>query len=40
MILGMDWLDKHKVTIECERKLLILAAPEGEKLVYKGSNHN
>jgi len=40
VILGMDWLAKHKATIDCERKLLTLVAPKGEKLVYKGTNHN
>jgi len=35
----MDWLAKHKATIDCERKLLTLASSKGETLVYKGSNH-
>jgi len=39
VILGMDWLAKHKETIDCERKLLTLVTLEGEKLVYKGTNH-
>jgi len=35
----MDWLAKHKTTIHYERKLLTLVTPEGEKLMYKGTNH-
>jgi len=34
VILGMDWLAKHKATIYYKRKLLTLVTPEGEKLVY------
>jgi len=32
----MDWLARHRVTIDCERKLF--SAPEVERLEYKGSN--
>ena len=39
VILRMDWLAKHKAIINCQRKLLTLATPEGEKLVYKGTHH-
>jgi len=39
VILGMDWLAKHKETIDCERKLPTLVTLEGEKLVYKENNH-
>jgi len=39
MILGMEWLSKHKATIDCERKLLALVIPKGEKLMYKRTNH-
>jgi len=38
VILGMDWLAKYKTTIHCERKLLTLITPEGEKMEYQGSN--
>ena len=38
VILGMDWLAKHKATIDYERKLLTLVTPDGEKLEYKGTN--
>ena len=39
VILGMDWLVKHKATIDYERKLLTSVTPEGEKLVYKRNNY-
>jgi len=39
VILGMDWLAKHKTTIDYESKLLTLVTLEGEKFVYKGNNH-
>jgi len=38
VILGIDWLTKHKATIDCEQKLLTLVTPEGERLVHKGIN--
>jgi len=38
VILGMDWLAKHKETIDCEQKLLTLVIPEGEGLLYRGTN--
>ena len=38
VILGMDWLAKHKATIDYEKKLLTLATPEGERLLYRGTN--
>ena len=34
----MDWLAKHKATIDCEQKLLTLVTPEGEELIYRGTN--
>jgi len=34
----VDWLVKHKETIDHEMKLLTLATPEGEKMEYRGSN--
>ena len=37
-MLGMDWLTKHKVTMDCEWKVLTLVTPEGERLVHKGVN--
>jgi len=34
----MDWLAKHKATIDCEKKLLMLTTLEAEKIEYWGSN--
>jgi len=39
VILEMDWLTKHKVTIDCEKKLVTLSTPEGERMTFKGSGH-
>jgi len=38
VILGMDWLTKHKAIIDCEQKVLTLVTPEGERLGHKGIN--
>jgi len=38
VILGMDWLAKHKATIDCEHKLLTLVTPEGERLISRATN--
>ena len=32
VILGMDWLAKHKVAIDCEKKLIAFWTPEGERM--------
>jgi len=39
VILGMDWLTRHKVTIDCERKLVTFSASDGERVTFKGSGH-
>jgi len=39
VILRMDWLTKHKVTINCEGKLITFSAPDGERVTFKGSDH-
>ena len=39
VILGMDWLTRHKVTIDCERKLVTFSTPEGERVTFKGRGH-
>ena len=36
VILGMDWLNKYKLTIECENKLISFSTPKGIKSVYRG----
>jgi hypothetical protein len=33
-ILGMDWLSKHKVLIDCAKKLVKLTTPEGKELEF------
>ena len=38
VILGMDWLAKYKATIDCQKMLLTLTTPEGEKIECWGSN--
>ena len=32
VILGVDWLAKHKVTLDCEKKLITFSTPEGERI--------
>ena len=39
VILGMDWLTKHKVPIDCVGKLITLSASDGERVTFKGSGH-
>ena len=39
LILGMDWLTKYKVTIDCEKKLVTFSTPDGERMTFKGSGH-
>jgi hypothetical protein len=34
VILGMDWLGKHKVLIECAKKSVKLTTPDGKELEY------
>jgi hypothetical protein len=34
VILGMDWLSKHKVLIDCARKLVMLTTPDGKELEF------
>ena len=38
VIFGMDWLTKHRATIDCKQKAHILVTSDGERLVYQGSN--
>ena len=39
VILGMDWLTRHKVTIDCERKLVTFSTSDGERVTFKGSGY-
>jgi hypothetical protein len=34
MILGMDWLSKHKVHINCTKKSVKLTTPDGKQLEF------
>jgi hypothetical protein len=34
VILGMNWLSKHKVLIDCAMKSINLTTPDGKKLEY------
>jgi hypothetical protein len=34
MILGMDWLSKHKVHINCTKKSIKLTTPDGKELEF------
>jgi hypothetical protein len=34
VILGMDWLSKYKVLIECAKKSLKLTTPEGKEMKF------
>jgi hypothetical protein len=35
VILGMDWLSKHKVLIDCAKKSVKLTTEDGKELVYE-----
>jgi hypothetical protein len=34
IILGMDWLSKHKVLIDCAEKFVKLTTPNGKELKF------
>jgi argonaute-like protein implicated in RNA metabolism and viral defense len=34
IILGMDWLGKHKVLIDCAKKFVKLTTPDGKELEF------
>ncbi|XP_062085611.1 uncharacterized protein LOC133791708 [Humulus lupulus] len=36
IILGMDWLSRHRVTIECKGKMIIFKTEERMQLIFKG----
>ena len=41
MILGMDWLSRHQVVVDCRMKLVTLRTTSGEEVTFinKRSNH-
>jgi hypothetical protein len=34
VILGMDWLNKHKALIDCAKKSVKLTTPEGKEIEF------
>jgi hypothetical protein len=34
VIIGMDWLSKHKVLIDCAKKSIKLTTPDGKELEF------
>jgi argonaute-like protein implicated in RNA metabolism and viral defense len=34
VVLGMDWLSKHKVLIDCAKKFVKLTTPDGKELEF------
>ena len=38
-ILRMDWLTRHMVTINSERKFVTFSASDEERVTFKGSGH-
>ena len=41
MILGMDWLSRHQVVVDCRMKRVTLRTPSGEEVtvINERSNH-
>ncbi|WP_432643788.1 hypothetical protein, partial [Citrobacter youngae] len=35
VILGMDWLDKHKAQIVCSERKVVLRGPKGRRISYR-----
>ena len=40
MILGMDWLSRHQVVIDCRMKRVTLRTPIGEEVTFIGERSN
>ena len=36
MILGMDWLSRHQVVVDCRMKRVTLRTPSGEEVTFIG----
>ena len=32
IILGMDWMMQHRVVIQCKEKVVVVTAPNGERI--------
>jgi len=37
IILRMDWLARHRVSVDCHKKEVSIKLPKGEELVYRGN---
>ena len=40
MILGMDWLSRHQVVVDCRKKQMTLRTPSGEEATFIGKRSN
>ena len=40
VILGMDWLSRHQVVVDCRMKRVTLRTPSGEKVTFIGERSN
>ena len=40
VILGMDWLSRHQVVVDCRMKRLTLRTPSGEEVTFIGERSN
>ena len=40
VILGMDWLSRHQVVVDCRMKRVTLRAPSGEEVTFIGERSN
>ena len=40
VILGMDWLSRHQVVVECRMKRVTLRTPSGEEVTFIGERLN
>ena len=40
VILGMDWLSRHQVVVDCRMKIVTLRTPSGEEVTFIGERSN
>ena len=40
MILGMNWLSRHQVIVDCRMKRVTLRTPSGEEVAFIGERPN
>ena len=40
MILGMDWLSRHQLVVDCRMKRMTLRTPSGEEVTFIGERSN